>query len=105
MRGNIKPAMHLLFLRGLLEMLARLMTWEHMQTRMKDSKPYLLNLVDLGEKGKEENKETKASVNTSTAMQCSIAHSKREKKITTFIQNIQQNMKTKRCTHQSPAIG
>lgn len=80
MYGNIQPAMHLPFLRGLFEMLARLTTWEHMQRRMKESKPYLLNLVDLGEKGKEKNKETKASVNKSTALQCSTAHFKGEEK-------------------------
>lgn len=51
-----------------------------MQTRMKERKPYLLNLIDLGEKEKERDKETKASVNEQIAMQCSTAHSKGEKK-------------------------
>lgn len=52
--GNAKPAVHLPFPRGFTEMPARLGTWEHthMQRRMKKREPYLLNLVDLGEKGK-----------------------------------------------------
>lgn len=36
------------------EIVARLTTWEGMQTRMKASKPYLLDLIDLGGKGKKQ---------------------------------------------------
>lgn len=60
LHGNTKPAVHLPFFRGSPEMLARLITWEHTQTRMKESEPYLLNLIDLGKKEKERNKETKS---------------------------------------------
>lgn len=63
LHGNTKPAVHLPFFRGFSEIVARPIMCEHMQTRMKQSKPYLLNLIDLGEKGKERNKETKASMN------------------------------------------
>lgn len=54
-----KPAVHLPFFRCFSEMLARLIKWKCMQTRMKASEPYLLNLIDLRKKGKERNKETK----------------------------------------------
>lgn len=43
-----------------------------------NSKPYLLNLIDLGgeKKGKERNKERKASVNGWTAMRCSMSQAR-----------------------------
>lgn len=103
MHGNIKPAMYLPLLRGLLEMLARLTTWEHMQRGMKKSKPYLLNLVDLGKR--ERRKTRKQKQVWIKQPQCSVLQLiLKDRKRTIFIQNIQQNMKTKRSTHQSPAV-
>lgn len=57
------------------EIVARLTTWEGMQTRMKASKPYLLDLIDLGERERKETR-NKASVNDGyRAMQRSTARS------------------------------
>lgn len=41
------------------EIVARLTGWEGMQTRTKTSKPYLLDLIDLGGKGRGKKQGTK----------------------------------------------
>lgn len=82
LHGNLQSAEHLPRFKGFLsevgledlggllqprwlcdpEIVTRLTRWEGMQTRMKASKPYLLDLIDLGGKGRKETR-NKASVN------------------------------------------